>query len=191
VSAEDRAAGRLGPDSWVKQADTATEGAGVTGSDEAAVDGADDDVAAAEAAVEADLAAIAAERDDYLDALRRLQADFDNFRKRTLRQQTEHLDQAAARLVERLLPVLDAGDLAVAHGGGEAVEQVVGLLRDVLAKEGLEVVAPEPGSPFDPTMHEAVVHEPADGDPQVAEVMRAGYRWRGRLVRAAMVKVKG
>ena len=154
-----------------------------------------EDVAQAEAAVESDLMALEVlqrERDDYLDTLRRLQADFDNFRKRTLKQQSDLLERAARGLVEKLLPVLDAADLAIAHGGGEAVVQVAGLLMDTLMKEGLEGIDPAVGEPFDPTVHEAVAHEPGDGGAQVvAGLMRPGYRWKGELLRPAMVQVRG
>src|SRR3974390_1528387 len=77
-------------------------------------------------AVEADLqlASLARERDEDLDALRPLQADFENHNKSMLKQQTDYLERAAVALVEKLLPVLDTVDLAVAHGGGEAVEQI-------------------------------------------------------------------
>ncbi len=153
---------------------------------------ADAELASAEAAVESDLVALQRERDDYLDALRRLQADFENFKKRTLKLQTEHLERAAQALVDKLLPVLDAADLAIAHGAGEAVAQVAGLLMDTLVREGLEGVDPKPGDPFDPTIHEAVAHEPGDGaTQQVADLLRAGYRWKGVLLRPAMVKVRG
>jgi len=149
-------------------------------------------LADAELAVESDLIALQRERDDYLDALRRLQADFENFKKRTLKLQTEHLERAAQALVDKLLPVLDAADLAIAHGAGEAVAQVAGLLMDTLVREGLEGVDPKPGDPFDPTVHEAVAHEPGDGaTQQVADLLRAGYRWKGVLLRPAMVKVRG
>src|SRR5579864_2206000 len=103
----------------------------------------EEDLASVEAAVESDLEALQRERDDYLDALRRLQADFENYKKRTLKQQTEHLYRAAQALVEELLPVLDAADLALAHGAGEAVEQVSGLLLGILEKGGLERVDPK------------------------------------------------
>ena len=63
------------------------------------------------------------ERDEYLDALRRLQADFENYKKRMLKQQTEHLERAAGGW-SRMLPVLDTADLAIAHGGGEEVKQL-------------------------------------------------------------------
>ncbi len=135
------------------------------------------------------------ERDEYLDALRRLQAEFDNYRKRVERQQREVRDNAATALVKVLLPVLDTVDLALAHGGGEDVKQVATALFDVLSKEGLERVSPE-GQPFDPEHHEAVAHEPAEGEgapdvPEVSGVLRAGYRWKGRVLRPAMVKVRG
>lgn len=138
------------------------------------------------------------ERDEYLDALRRLQADFENYRKRVQRQQEESVARAVERLVTALLPALDAFDLAAEHlVGDEQVSpggllQAASLLRDALAKEGLERVG-EPGDPFDPNAHEAVEHT-ADGDgdgPVVEAVLRAGYRYNGRTVRPAMVKVRG
>ena len=151
------------------------------------------EVAAAE--VEEDLgelARVSQQRDEYLDALRRLQADFENYKKRMIRQQTEHLERAAVGLVEKLLPVFDTVDLAVAHGGGEEVKQVWTALFEALEREGLERIDPT-GGVFDPTVHDAVAHEPGDGgrEPEVSEVMRAGYRWKGRVLRPAMVKVRG
>ena len=148
-------------------------------------------VAEAAAAVQGDIdvARIAAERDDYLEALKRLQADFENYKKRILKQQTEHLERAAESLVEKLLPVLDTFDLAIAHGG-EGLDQVKGQLMSALEKEGLERIDPL-GKPFDPNDSEAVAHEEGDGGPVVSEVMRTGYRFKGKLLRPAMVKVKG
>ena len=147
------------------------------------------------------------ERDEYLGALQRVQADFENYKKRMLRQQTEHLERAAEDLVTKVLPVLDAFDLARAHlGDGAALSEegkalVAGstLLADTLAREGLERID-DPGAPFDPTTHEAVEHTdvgsatPGDGAPAgpvVDEVLRAGYRWKGRVIRPAMVRVRG
>ena len=124
---------------------------------------------------------------NYLDDLRRLQAEFENFRKRSMKQQTDLVERAAETLVRDLLPVLDIADLARAHG---ADDQVGAALFDALGKEGLERLDPV-GQPFDPTEHDAVLHEEGDGEPEVLEVMRAGYKWRGRLLRPAMVKVKG
>jgi molecular chaperone GrpE len=140
------------------------------------------------------LAAVATQRDEYLDALRRLQADFENYKKRVIKQQTEHLERAAEGLVVKLLPVLDALDLAVSHAGdspeAKVVAPIAASLVDVLQKEGLERIDPQ-GQPFDPNQHDAVMHEEGDEEPEVSDVLRAGYRWKGRVLRPAMVKVKG
>src|SRR4051812_11645260 len=146
-------------------------------------------VAQAEAAIQNDIQQIARERDDYLDALKRLQADFENYKKRIIKQQTEHLERAAEGLVEKLLPVLDTFDLALKHGG-EGLDQVQGQLMAALEKEGLERIDPL-DKPFDPNESEAVAHEEGDEGPVVSEVMRTGYRFKGKLLRPAMVKVKG
>lgn len=162
------------------------------------------------------------ERDEYFEMLRRLQADFENYKKRMLRQQTDLLERAAQGLVVSLLPVLDAFDLARAHLGdatnpspeGKALVQAAALLFDTLSKEGLERVS-DTNAPFDPTAHEAVEHEPVDHEtseatgggatqgeakaeddaetagPVVVAVLRVGYRWKGRVIRPAMVRVRG
>lgn len=132
------------------------------------------------------------ERNEYLDALRRSQADFENYRKRAAKQIADDAARAVESLVEKLLPVLDACDAAVHHGATE-VEPVYAALLGTLEKEGLARLAPH-GEEFDPTVHEAVMHEPADDNQDgtvVSDVMRAGYLWNGRVVRPAMVKVKG
>ncbi len=138
------------------------------------------------------------QRDDYIDALQRLQADFENYRKRVVRAADEAADRAAGSLVRALLPVLDALDLAEEHLGALESEEAVALrqTRDLLvttlAKEGLDRIDAT-GVSFDPTVHEAVSHEADDegGDQHVAEVLRAGYQWRGTVLRAAMVRVRG
>jgi molecular chaperone GrpE len=160
---------------------------------EAPADAAVDEAAAAVQG-DIDVAKIARERDDYLDALKRLQADFENYKKRIIKQQTEHLERASESLVEKLLPVLDTFDLARKHGG-EGLDQVQGQLMAALEKEGLERIDPL-GKPFDPNESEAVAHEEGDGDGAggqqiVSNVMRTGYRFKGKLLRPAMVKVKG
>ena len=136
------------------------------------------------------LAVASAERDAYLDDLRRLQADFENYKKRMQKQQTDYATRAAESLVDKLLPVLDTADLASSHGGGEDLAQIRLALLEILEREGLERIAVA-GAPFDPNVHDAVAHEPGDGDQEVAEVLRAGYRWKGRVLRPAMVKVRG
>jgi len=148
----------------------------------------DDDVDQAEQAVFEDLERLAAERDDYLEQLRRVTADFDNYRKRMLKQQSDHVERAAEALVEKLLDALDTFDLALAHG--EGFDQVHAALLGVLEKEGLQRIHPT-GQPFDPNEADAVAHEDADDGPLVSEVLRSGYRWKGRVLRPAMVKVRG
>ena len=135
-----------------------------------------------------DMDRLQSERNDYLDQLLRTRADFDNYRKRIVKQQSEHELRAAEALVEKLLEPLDTFDLAVAHGQG--FEQARDLLVNTLTKEGLERIDPA-GKPFDPNEADAVAHEEGDGGPVVAEVLRPGYRWKGRVIRPAMVKVRG
>ena len=157
----------------------------------AEADGAAEESAAEESAAEqvlSDLDRLQMERNDILDQLLRTRADFDNYRKRMLKQQTEHLARAAEDLVEKLLGVLDVLDGANAHG--EGYEQVGKHLVTVLEKEGLERIDPA-GRPFDPNEADAVAHEKGDGGPTVAAVLRPGYRWKGRLLRPAMVTVRG
>ena len=133
---------------------------------------------------------VAAERDEYLEALQRVKADFDNFKRRSARERLELIERANAALVDKLLPVLDACDAALAHGASD-VEPIHKTLVEVLGKEGLERITPE-GEPFDPNLHEAVAHEPGEGgEPVVVESLRPGYRWKGQVLRAAMVRVRG
>ena len=130
------------------------------------------------------------ERDEFKDIALRVQADFENYRKRAASQLGDELDRALGKLVEQLLPVLDACEAAVAHGV-EGVEQVWSSLIGALQKQGLEALDLA-GQPFDPALADAVMHEEGDGsEPVVLEVLRTGYRWKGRVLRAAMVKVKG
>ena len=154
----------------------------------------EDEVEEAAEVLEADLFAVlatelAAERDDYLDQLRRLQADFENYRKRVLKQQEETAERATEGLVADLLPVLDACDAAAQHGD-DAAGPIAKALVEVLEKQGLVKLAPE-GEVFDPNHHEAVAHEPGDGESVVTEVLRPGYVWKGRVLRPAMVRVRG
>jgi molecular chaperone GrpE len=139
-----------------------------------------------------------AEAESYLDDLRRLQAEFDNYRKRMLREQTARVASASQALVARLLPVLDNFELAVSHAEQsrdfdrmlKGVEMVFGELREVLQAEGLVKIEAE-GKPFDPERHEAVVAvEQEDTEPgTVVDVVRTGYELRGKVLRPAMVKV--
>jgi molecular chaperone GrpE len=176
----------------MSDADTPSEG--VPASEGEAGSPVDPDLAVDEAAeiVEHDLATLLQERDEYLDGLRRVQAEFENYRKRVMKQQADHEARATESLVASLLPVLDACDAAVAQGV-DGAQAIAAALHGTLAKEGL-VVMEATDAPFDPELHEAVQHEPGEGGdagPTVAEVLRTGYEWKGRVLRPAMVKVRG
>ena len=142
---------------------------------------------------ELDLAAVVAERDAYLEDLQRVTAEFTNFRRQTMRRNTELVAQAASRLARELLVVLDACEAAVAQGV-EGIEALQSQLLGVLSAEGLSVLGTV-DEPFDPGFHEAVMSEESGDDgqdaPIVSGVLRTGYAWNGRVLRPAMVKVRG
>ena len=141
------------------------------------------------------MAVLEDERDGYLVDLQRVTAEFANFRKQVEKRSAAVSARARGDLVEKILPVLDACDLAVEHGADDVTPIRTSLVQ-VLEPAGLEVLDPL-GEPFDPTRHEAVLHEPAD-DPDdvdvgqvVVGVLRRGYVWDGRVLRPAMVRVRG
>lgn len=156
--------------------------------------GAADDVF--EGDLEAELARVREERDSYLADTQRLTADFANYRKQSDKRVMDTAATQSASLVRDLIPVLDACDSALVQDPDSAAGPIRSALIGELEKNGLELLAPGEYEPFDPEQHEAVMHEPADGEsehdgPVVAEVFRAGYTWKGRVVRPAMVKVVG
>ena len=128
---------------------------------------------------------------DYLDDLRRVQAEFDNYRKRMMKQQAELTERATVRLVERLLPVLDNFERAISHGeGGEGVALVFKELKGALESEGVEEI-PAEGVPFDPRVHEAVesLEDRNVEEPISQRVYRRGYKVKNHVIRPAMVVV--
>lgn len=147
----------------------------------------------------AELTEAEARRDEYLEDVRRARAEFENYRKRVMREGTAQRDQGRADVVGRLLDVLDDFDRTLAAAGDGADEgfvkgvslvreKFVGTLRDL----GLERID-EVGVPFDPNRHEAVQQVAADesiDEPRVAQLFRPGYELGGRVLRAAMVVVE-
>ena len=188
------------PEAGEAEAGEAEPEATAEGEDEAVTERADETgpEAGEEDAIAADLAKARAEAESYLDDLRRLQADFDNYRKRTLREQTARTASASQALVARLLPVLDNFELAVSAAEQsrdfdrmlKGVEMVLGALREVLEGEGLVKIEAE-GKPFDPERHEAVIAVEQEGSEpgMVVDIVRAGYELGGKVLRPAMVKV--
>ena len=145
-----------------------------------------------------DLDAARGEAAQYLDHLRRLQAEFDNYRKRVQREQSQVMELAAEPVVRRLLEVIDDFELALMHGTEKpdydrflhGVELVYAKLLDSLKGEGLERIDAQ-GAPFDPELHEALLQTgEGDGEPVVADVLRPGYTLRGRVIRPAGVRVE-
>jgi molecular chaperone GrpE len=145
-----------------------------------------------------ELAEARARAAEYLDHLQRLQAEFENYRKRMTRSQERLVDAELQRFVAGLLEVLDEFDLALLAAERQpdfesfrkGVELVYAKLAETLRAEGLERIEAE-GRPFDPAEHEALMQTgDGEGDPHVAEVFRQGYRLRGSVIRPASVRVE-
>ena len=145
--------------------------------------------------VEEEVAALTKERDDYLDALQRLKAEFDNYRKRVARDQQDLAARAHERLVKELVPVLDdlerALEAATEHEEGkleEGVRLVHRALADALAKEGLAEI--ETAGAFDPHTQEALLSQPSDAEEgSVIQVLQKGYSLGDRVLRPARVVI--
>jgi molecular chaperone GrpE len=135
------------------------------------------------------------ERDEYLDALQRLKAEFDNYRKRVAREGAALAAHASERLVRELVPVLDdlerALEFAAAHEGAQledGVRLVHRALADALAKEGLAEI--ETDGKFDPHTQEALLSQPSESEEgTVIQVLQKGYRLGDRIVRPARVVI--
>lgn len=138
-----------------------------------------------------------AEASSYLDDLKRVAADFDNYRKRTTKENAVMFDRATERVVTGLMPVLDTFDAAVNTEPKTEAEQKLysGMLNTreqllhALKAEGLEVI-PTVDEPFDPEIHEPVGAASGDGELTVSQELRRGYRLRGKVLRAALVALE-
>jgi molecular chaperone GrpE len=145
---------------------------------------------------DAALLKLKAERDTLVDRLARLQAEFENARKRASREQQEFRDYAVADTVKTFLPVLDSFELALRAEGGKksefrsGVELIYKQLQDALLKLGLQPIEAK-GTQFDPHLHEAIemVDTTEADDHEVLDELQRGYKLKDRLVRPAMVRV--
>jgi molecular chaperone GrpE len=182
-----------------------------SGREEAPADGADASSAVHEAApsearrpegstgdTAAELAAARAKAQECQEHLQRLQAEFANYRKRVLKEQTQAIELAAEPVLRRLMEVLDDFELALMAAADKpdfdrflhGVELVYAKLVDALRSEGLEPIDAQ-GKPFDPEQHEALMQTgDGDGEPVVADVLRRGYTLKGRVIRPAGVRVE-
>jgi len=137
--------------------------------------------------IAAEIRELSEERDTYKDLAQRVQADFENYRKRVQGQIRDEADRASGRLAEALLPVLDATEAAYLRHPDE-IGPLLNVMLGELRKQGLETLDLQ-DQPFDPHLADAVAHEAGDGaEVVVAEVLRSGYRWNGRTLRPAMVR---
>lgn len=145
---------------------------------------------------ESELQKLRAERTDLFDRLARLQAEFDNYRKRAAKENADFRDFAVSDAARTLLPVMDSFNLALKNASAKpedlrkGVELIYKQLQDVLQKLNVERI-PAQGEPFDPRVHEAIemVESDAAPDHHVLEELQPGYRIKGRLLRPAMVRV--
>jgi molecular chaperone GrpE len=142
-----------------------------------------------------DAANLKTERDQLLDRLARLQAEFDNSRKREQRERGEFRDYATANVIEQFLPVIDNFQLALKSGGSAdqlraGVELIVKQMEEILRNLNVQVV-PTVGTQFDPRVHEALdsVDRNDVPDHQVLNEVRRGYTLRDKLLRPALVRV--
>jgi len=149
--------------------------------------------------LEAELVIKREEAEERLDQLKRLRADFDNFRKRMMKEQTRIIEYALEGHVSRLLPILDNLERAIKSGEAcrqldpllEGVRMTHKLLFDQLNKEGLQQIEAEVGAPFDPEVQEAIEVVFAEEYPEgsIVEVLEPGYSFKKKLLRPAKVKV--
>ena len=145
---------------------------------------------------ESELQKARTERNDLFERLARLQAEFDNYRKRAAKENSEYRDYAVSDAARTLLPVVDSFALALKNSAAKpedlrkGVELIFKQFQDVLQKLNVERI-PAQGEPFDPRVHEAIemVETDAAPDHHVLEELQPGYRIKGRLLRPAMVRV--
>lgn len=135
---------------------------------------------------------------EYYEHLQRLQAEFDNFRKRTQKEKEETVKYAAERVIEAMLPILDNFNRAMLAsenhqdfaGLVQGMELILRQMQSVLAKEGLKEIEAL-GQPFDPNLHEAVLQIDSKEHPEntVVEELQKGYYLKEKVLRPSMVKV--
>lgn len=148
--------------------------------------------------IEAELAQAKTKAEENYDRLQRLQAEFDNYRKRTIKEKTEIIKYASEHLVAELLPVLDNFERATSAAQknsdfssfSQGVEMILRQLQTALGKEGLKAMDAV-GQPFDPNLHDAVLRVESDEHPEntVVEELQKGYFLKDKVLRPSMVKV--
>ena len=155
--------------------------------------------AAVDPTLDADLRKLQEERDALFEQVARVQADFRNAQKRLESEKQQAVQFANSRLITSLLPVIDNFERALEQDPSkvDAVTIMKGMqivhdqFINVLKQQNVEVLAPEPGTPFDPNQHQALMQQPSDKyeEPTVTQLMQKGYSQHGRVLRPAAVAV--
>ena len=185
-------------DDLLQRPASGTPGAGVPDIDPELEADLGDELAFRGDTVEAELEAARAEATECRDLALRVQAEFDNYRKRVSRDQQDMVNRAGERIISEVLPVLDNLERAIDHvtAGGDVKQLLSGVegvhrqLLDVLVREGVTRIDPF-GAPFDPMVHQAMAQreDPEVAEGTVVEVYQKGYEMHGRIIRPAMVVV--
>lgn len=136
------------------------------------------------------------ECEEYLDMLKRSMADFDNFRKRTVKEKEGLYDEGYSEAIKQILPVLDNFERATAYNDKEntsiieGIQMILKMFKDTLNKMGVEEI-PSIGEKFDPNYHNAISHmeDESYGENTIVEVMQKGYKYKDKILRYSMVKV--
>lgn len=136
------------------------------------------------------------ECEEYLDMLRRTMADFDNFRKRTVKEKEGLYDEGFSEAIKQILPVLDNFERAVAYNNSEnkniieGIEMILKMFKDTLQRIGVEEI-PSMGEKFDPDYHNAIMHIEDESLEEniIVDVMQKGYKYKDKILRHSMVKV--
>ncbi|MEA3248551.1 MAG: nucleotide exchange factor GrpE [Nanoarchaeota archaeon] len=127
------------------------------------------------------------EKDKNLEQLQRLQAEFDNFRKRTVREKSEFLKNANEDLIIKLLGILDNFELALEHIDDKGINMIYSELYNILEDEGLKTIKAE--GKFDPKIHEALIQEEGEEDEKIIEELLKGYTLNDKVIRPSKVKI--
>jgi len=149
--------------------------------------------------LEADLKKLQEERDTLFEQVARVQADFRNAQKRIESEKAQAIQYANARLIQALIPVVDNFERALEVDPAKTdpasllkgMQLVYDQLMQLLRQQHIEVIAPQPGTPFDPNLHQAVMQQPDDryAQPTVTQLLQKGYVVHGRTLRPAAVAV--
>ncbi len=128
-----------------------------------------------------------AKKNEYLEQLQRLQAEFENFRKRTEKERKTIFQNANEDLIVKLLGILDNFELALKHIDDKGINMIYSELYIILENEGLKIIKTE--GKFDPRIHEALIQEDGEEDEKIIEEFQKGYTLNDKVIRASKVKI--